>query len=66
MTGVWKLERITQRRNRIAHQGDGQGHSSAGISQVEVEREPAVLESIVLPSTPSVSDGRLRSVTGAE
>lgn len=46
-TTIEQLERITERRNRIAHEGDRRGRSRAPISVQEVNDDLAVLESLV-------------------
>ncbi len=41
------FERITQRRNKIAHEGDRQGHGRRKIFATEVSADLAILKSIV-------------------
>lgn len=63
---VATLDRITKRRNRIAHQGDRQGFGRAALTIEEVRSDLASLESIVaginsllcpLSTTSRLSDG---------
>jgi hypothetical protein len=42
------LDRVTVRRNRIAHTGDRKGYGRASLSVAEVRDDLAQLESVVL------------------
>lgn len=46
-TTVKELERITQRRNKVAHEGDRRGYSRAKITVAEVQADLLALKSIV-------------------